>query len=164
MPVKPPLPRLAPTGLHSFAECHLHGVWTASRQPVLLPSSPAARLGTIVHRLLEDAGRGSLSAGTESIQKRWQELVGAAETAMSKSVLERRFVPLQQAVPQFDVIRIRAEQRASELSRDIPGAQMRGGDARSSPFGCELHVQSIDGLIAGRIDRVLATNEGPVLQ
>jgi hypothetical protein len=115
--------------------------------------------------LLEQAGRGELSNGSSlKIAQRWQELVDEAEQAMSTNALERRFVPLRDSAPKYDVARLRAERRAQELAakpvEDVP----RAGEASVSPYGYELRVQSEDGLITGRIDRALATPQGAVLQ
>lgn len=161
--VSSPLRRLTPTGLDAFEHCRLRGTWSATRQEVLLPTSAAARLGTIVHRLLEDAGRGAL-ADEAAIESRWSELVAEAEREMEQRRLERRSIPLRQHVPQFEVVRIRAKARAGELARELPGAETRARDATESPYGSELRVESSDGLVAGRIDRVISTANGPVIQ
>jgi hypothetical protein len=162
--VVPPLRRLTPTGLEAFEHCRLRAVWSAARQDALLPSSPAARLGSVVHRLLEEAGRGSISAEETAIENRWADLIAEAEREMSERDLERQFAPLSHHVPQFDVVRIRALMRASELARDVPGAEARASDASDSLYGSELRVESSDGLIAGRIDRVLPTASGAVIR
>ena len=133
--------------------------------PPLLPSSPASRLGTIVHQLLEEAGRGRLGTHAErTIDERWQELVANAEQAMTQTALEAHFVPLRETVPKYEVVRLRAEARAGELAQDFPDTGPRAADARANPYGYELRVESADGLIAGRIDRAVPTQAGPVLQ
>lgn len=139
-------------------------MWSATRQDALLPSSPAARLGSVVHRLLEEAGCGSVPAEGSAIDSRWRELIAEAESEMTCLHLERRFVPLSQHVPQFDVIRIRAQARTAELARYVRDAETRACEVTDSPYGTELRVQSSDGLIEGRIDRVVRTSTGPVIQ
>ncbi len=164
--VTAPVARLAPTSLPSFAECRLRGIWQAVRQPPLLPSSAAARLGTIVHRLLEEAGGGSFSPVTDPdvIELRWCELVANAEQAMATNPLERRSVPLEANIKKFEVLRLRAVARALELAQNITDPSGRARDAAVTPYGYELRVASADGLIAGRIDRVIPASGGPVLQ
>jgi PD-(D/E)XK nuclease superfamily len=118
-----------------------------------------------VHRLLEEAGRGELTNGsTTKIAQRWQELVDEAEQSMRASALEKRFVPLRDTAPKYEVARLRAEARAGELARKPALGETRAGEATASPYGYELRVESADGLIAGRIDRALATEHGTVLQ
>jgi PD-(D/E)XK nuclease superfamily len=119
----------------------------------------------IVHRLLEQAGGGELSDGSSlKIAQTWQELVDEAEQTMSTNALERRFVPLRDSAPKYDVTRLRAESRAQELATKSASEVPRASEASASPYGYELRVQSQDGLIAGRIDRALATPRGVVLQ
>lgn len=95
---------------------------------------------------------------------RWEELVAEADGAMAATMLEKRFVPLEQTAPKFEVVRIRVFARAAELAREIPRAGARAGEASAAPYGYELRVESSDGLIAGRIDRALSTPAGPILQ
>jgi hypothetical protein len=164
--VDEPLARLSPTSLPPIAACRLRGVWQASGQPPLLPSSPAAHLGTIIHRLFEEAGQGAFSDKTEpsGAEARWHELVAEKEQAMSAQPLERRFVPLQQHIPKFEVLRIRTLARVAELSAGVQGREAGPAGADGTPYGPELWVESTDGLIAGKIDRALPGPEGPILQ
>jgi ATP-dependent exoDNAse (exonuclease V) beta subunit len=83
---------------------------------------------------------------------------------MAASPLERRFTSLHIAVPKLDVIRLRVIARAEELAHDrddIAGTREQTTDASS---GNELRIASADGLIAGRIDRIILTADGPILQ
>lgn len=56
-----PLKRISPSRFISLRECALREVWTANRQPSLLPTSPVAKLGTAIHKLLELAGKSTAS-------------------------------------------------------------------------------------------------------
>lgn len=83
---------------------------------------------------------------------------------MRASTLEKRFVPLRETAPKYEVARLRAEARAGELARRPAAGEARADEATASPHGYELRVESADGLIAGRIDRALATEHGTILQ
>jgi hypothetical protein len=83
---------------------------------------------------------------------------------MSKRPLEARFVPIREHIPKFEVLRIRTLARVGELSADLQGGEAREVEARETPYGFELWVESADGLIAGQIDRALPGDEGPILQ
>ena len=83
---------------------------------------------------------------------------------MAATALENRFVPLRDSAPKYEVARLRAENRAGELATRPADDVPRASEATASPYGYELRVQSEDGLIAGRIDRALATPQGAVLQ
>ena len=54
------LKTISPSRFTALQECALREVWAASQTPQLLPSSPSARLGSIIHRLLQEAGEGRL--------------------------------------------------------------------------------------------------------
>ena len=63
---EPPLPRLAVTGLVSYARCPLQCYWdVVERRP--RPLRPAARIGSLVHGWIEReaAGQGSLLDAVE---------------------------------------------------------------------------------------------------
>jgi hypothetical protein len=131
--------------------------------PNLLPAPPAARLGSAIHRLLEEAGKGLFrEGGSTAIEKRWDELAAATESAMRSSWLERQFVPLKAAVPDYEVRRLRAIQRAVEISQSLPAASTFPAGQLSR--GCELWIATPDGLAGGYIDQVEDCVMGPVLR
>ncbi len=161
------LEHISPTSLPQFLECKLRGVWGATRQPQALPSGPAARLGSVIHRLLEEAGNGSLDPQPASeLTDRWNELVRYAEDAMLARPLERRYVPLSKNVKRFEVLRLKALARAKELAEQAAGGKSAAVTQPCGParFGFELPVASTDGLIAGKIDRVTQSVAGAVVQ
>ena len=100
-----PLKRVSPSRFFSLTECSLREIWASSRQEPLLPSSPAARLGSVIHRLLEISGRGLIkNIDPIEIQHVWDGLVRKTEQAMDESWLERALVPLKTTVAQLAVI------------------------------------------------------------
>ncbi len=164
-----PLPSTSPTRFTYLQACALREVWSANAASQLLPSAPAARLGTVAHRLVQEAGEGRFTEGDEaSIEQRWQELLSNAEQKMRDSWLERHLTPLRDSVPDYEVRRLRARQRALEISAaaalvpDKPPIQQPTKGGRS--YGFELPVASPDGLVRGRIDAVLFSEDGPVIR
>lgn len=161
------LERVSPTSLPLFLECRLRGLWSATRQPQALPSGPAARLGSVIHRLLEEAGNGSLDQRPASaLADRWDELVQQAEGAMLARPREGRYVPLRDHVKKFEVLRLRALARATELVEQANGHPAATNRQPSAPakYGFELPVATSDGLIAGQIDRVTPGHGGAIVQ
>jgi len=137
------------------------------RQPQALPSGPAARLGSVIHRFLEEAGNGSVDPQqTTALPDRWNELIQHAEEAMLARPLERRYVPLSNHVKKFEVLRIKALARAKELAEQAAGGKVQTNTQPSGPakYGFELPVASTDELIAGKIDRVIPGPAGAVVQ
>ncbi len=154
-----PLKRLSPSRLFGIERCALREVWAADKVPALLPSSPKARLGTVIHSLLELAGRGQLGRTPDmQIDQTWTRLVSECETQMSNSWLERSLVPLSKSVPDFEVRRLRARRiavliaAASDSFARIP---------KPAPgIGFEVWVETPDHLIGGRIDEVRTSVDG----
>ena len=87
------LKRISPSRYSNLRECVLREALSAERVPLLLPSSPAARLGSIIHLLLEEAGKGRLSATRDAVERRWDSLVEELESKLGTNWLESSCVP-----------------------------------------------------------------------
>ena len=119
--------------------------------------------GSVIHQLLEEAGRGRFSPDdASSIEDRWRALVDEAESTMFSSHLERHLVPLDESIPDFEVRRIQAHERALQLSAGVRIA--RPSLAGNREYGFELPVWSTDGLVRGQIDAVIPSDHGPVVR
>lgn len=156
--------RVSPSRYTAMQACLLREVWTAAGNEPLLPPSPLAELGSVIHRLLEAAGRGQLHGGRkEKVDGTWDELVLDAERNMARSTLRQHQVPMSKSIPDFQVRRLRACRRAAKIAHDAFRAN--DGRPRQSPqsTGFELWVESDDGQVGGYIDRVTMTEEGVVL-
>ena len=156
--------RMSPSRYTAMHACLLREVWSASGNEPLLPSSPLAELGSVIHRLLEVAGRGQLDGGQNgSVNATWGGLISQAEKRMALSALRQHQVPLSRSIPDFEVRKLRACRRAAEIAHDA----FRADDSRSKqspqPTGFELWVESDDGQVGGYIDRVTMTKKGVVL-
>jgi RecB family exonuclease len=157
-----PLQRISPSRFTALKECALREIWRATKQPALLPSSPAAQLGTVIHQLLAEAGSGRLADGaTAELEQRWSELVQAVEASLQQSPLEKSLLPLQRTVPDFEVRRRRAWRKAAELAQTATTPVRTGGKSR---FAFEVWVETADGSVGGAIDHVLETAGGAVLR
>ena len=159
-----PIRRVSPSRYTAMRSCLLREVWTAAGNEPLLPPSPLAELGTLIHELLGAAGRGELEGGGNGrVEQTWLDLVALAEKRMELSALRRHQVPLSRSIPDYEVRRLRACHRATEIA----GAAVRGqaGRPRQGPehTGFEVWVESRAGHIGGYIDRATMTPEGVVL-
>jgi RecB family exonuclease len=159
-----PMTRVSPRRYDALKQCTLREVWAAGGQPHLLPVAPAARLGTAIHQLLEDAGRGRLaSAERPAVERRWEELLGEAERTMRASWLERHFVPLRSSVPGFEVRQLRAQERALAIAQAAARASREPGQDQAMA-GFEKWVAAPDGSVGGYIDHVVESPGGLVLR
>lgn len=158
-----PLKRVSPSRFTALRECALREVWSATRQPALLPAAAAARLGGVAHKLLEEAGRGQFrDASVPSAETRWTELVNQVEQQMQQSWLERSLTPLTRTVSQYEVRKLRTCNKATEIAQEAPGYPLKVEGRRR--IGFEVWVESADGLIAGSIDNVQEIDDGAVLR
>ena len=163
-PVVKPFRRVSPSRYTAMQSCLLREVWAASGTPSLLPPSPLTELGSVIHHLLEAAGRGQLGGGAnEKIESTWHECLAKAEGKMALSFLSRHLVPLSRSISDFQVRKLRACHRAKEIAHNacrIPAARHKQS---SLPTAFELWVESEDGFVGGYIDRVMMTKRGVIL-
>lgn len=153
-----PLRIISPSAFSAMQECALKEVWRQNGKPPLLPTSPKARVGTVAHKLLAEAGRGHLEATAEAVNTRWHELLEEAGASISRSPLECHLSPLDLSVPDIEVLRIRATRKAIDIaseSESIPKQNRIPAALRSQ--GHEIPVRSSDDLVRGTID--VATRE-----
>lgn len=156
--------RVSPSRYVAMKACLLREVWTASGNTPLLPPSPLAELGTIIHRLLEEAGRCQLDGGANGkIDATWEALVLQAEEKMEKSTLRKHLVPLCKSIHDFEVRKLRACRRTAEIARAVSLLEEGPHKPDLEPAGFELWVESQDGLVGGYIDRVMRTKDGAIL-
>jgi hypothetical protein len=161
------LGRISPSHAAGLDACALREVWAAARTASALPTTVAAAVGTVAHRLLEEAGRGDFfDAADPAIECRWEELLHSAEETSATNWLARHLVPLAGSVPDFQVRRLQALAAARGLADAVAGERRPEPDqpSRRFPSGGEVGVSTPDGLAGGRIDAVTLTAGGPVLK
>ncbi len=160
-----PMRRIAPSRYLLFKECMLREVWSAAREPPLLPSSPAGRLGGVTHRLLEEAGQGRFDdQPAVAIDDRWRQLVEAAEGGMRAIWFESNLLPISASVNDFEVRRA----RALRIARDIVTARRDSAVLPprlvSEKDRFEVWVESSTRLVGGFIDWVHVSDDGPEIR
>ena len=92
--------RVSPSRYTAMQTCLLREIWTASGNEPLLPLSPLAKLGSVIHQLLEVAGRGQLNGGAKAkVDATWDELISEVEKRMMLSAMSKHQVPLSRSIP-----------------------------------------------------------------
>ena len=156
--------RVSPSRYTAMQDCLLREVWTASGNEPLLPPSPLAELGSVIHHLLEAAGRGQLhDGGNGKVNATWEKLISETEKKMSRSALRQHQVPLSRIIPDFEVRKLRACRRAAEIAYNAFRSHDGRSRGSSESTGFELWVESDDGHVGGYIDLVTMTKNGVVL-
>ena len=157
--------RVSPSRYTAMQTCLLREVWTASGNEPLLPPSPFAELGSVIHQLIEIAGRGQLDGGVKAkVDAVWNELISEVEKKMTLRRLSKHLVPLTRSIPDFELRKLRACRRAAEIAHDALRAH-NGRDRQSlEPTSFEFWVEDDAGQVGGYIDRVMMTEDGIVLR
>jgi RecB family exonuclease len=161
-----PIECIAPSRYALLKQCALREIWTSNRKEPLLPLIPVARLGTVIHQFFEISSKTRYSA--QELDGRWNLLIQKVEREMQDSILDKPLLPLQKSVSDYEVRKIRAFRRATEISQQVlPSENSKrvykvGNRILKSQF--ELRVQSKDGLIVGYIDEVVKDANGYILR
>lgn len=99
----------------------------------------------------------------EIIDTTWDKLVEEAEKRMLLSALSSHLVPLSKSVPDYEVRKLRAFRRASEIAHDVITPKTASHALSMHLMEHEVWVESSDGTVGGFIDRVNRTKDGVVL-
>lgn len=155
-----PLQRLAPSRFTAAARCALREVLRANDAPCLLPTSGAAHIGTVVHKLLEEAAQNSAMSAAVA-ESRFDVLLVEEQQRMEGSP-DEVFLPLASHVRDFGVRKRRAILAASTRSRTA--REHVEGTAGRRATGPEVWVASRAGEVGGYIDDVVREGEEIVLR
>ncbi len=171
---------VSPSRFHDLKACPLREVWAAGRGvSCLLPLSPQARVGTVIHKIHEMAWTGQITS-EEVAAREWDERIAQQESHISESWLERHLSPLSVTLDNLHVKRgiclhtvrdifagtnkfltmspellLPLETLTDDLySTTLPAED----DTRLT--GSEVRVWSADAKLKGSIDLVLESPEG----
>ena len=147
------LTSISPSRFTSFQACGLREVWSAGGKTVLLPVSPKAKIGIIIHQMLTEAGRGQLPPDRDTIEQRWKELIDQLQTRIQQSGIEKHMSPLERSVPDLEVRHIRAVRSTLDVAEENRKLPHTPNNRITQPqFGFEIPVKSADGLVRGIVD------------
>jgi CRISPR/Cas system-associated exonuclease Cas4 (RecB family) len=145
-----PLKKISPTTFYKLQECKLNGILTENHFPALLPISPSARIGNVIHKLLNLASQGTIRDNAE-LDELWGRLVYRTETRMLQNQLEAHLVPLELSARNFEVKKIMAFKNV----RNNFGKNMANNSIRRQS---EKWLQNDEGTIVGIADIINETN------
>ncbi|RZN33522.1 MAG: PD-(D/E)XK nuclease family protein [Methanophagales archaeon ANME-1-THS] len=160
LPPLEPLKRISPSQFPIFRKCKLRAIWSSCHAQALLPLPPSARLGIIIHKILEKAGKGDIT-GEDSFNSLWLSCVQEEENDMSGSWMEKHLVPLEKSAHNFEV----KKQQCILLVRNLMSAfSHQSGKADSSKRAShEVWLQTPDGKVGGYVDAIISTDAGDVI-
>jgi len=155
--------RVSPSRFAYLRSCALYEACRSAGQSPLLPRFPLSQIGAIAHRLLERAAKGEF-AEARMVELAWDEMVERAEERMKVSPLDCRFVPLRQAVRQYEVLRIQACRKAEWISTNVAEASRFPTPTIGHTKQFEVLLQSEDGTVGGYVDYLEETSEGAIIR
>ena len=156
--------RISPSRYSSMRTCLLREAWASSGNDFLLPPSPVADLGTAIHQLLENAGRGRLGEATKKqVSEAVSELIDNIEKQMLKSPIRRQLVPLSKTIPDYEVRVLRACKEAGDIAREYKKTLGSSEPDAKSRIGFEVWIETADGSVGGFIDLVMRDEKGIIL-
>ena len=152
-----PLSRISPSKFTALGGCPLREIWPANNELRLLPLSPAAYLGTAVHKLIELATRGQIK-DEEGMFAYWDESNRNIEKEMQSNHLEKHLVPLELSANNYEVKRNMVFNIVRALSKGNTKLGTQGSDNKK--LESEIWVETEDGKVGGKIDLVKHTDAG----
>jgi RecB family exonuclease len=154
-----------PSSAPIFLQCWLRVAYAsdpAFRAEV--PGSPAARLGTACHQVLELAGAGALPppsepAWPEAFEAAWNQAIAAEEESARKHPLESHLPPASRW-PGYAMRKVRTRKLAAKLGASAP----KTARAPGAEVQLEQEHVGFEGKLRGRPDIVRKTADGTAIE
>ena len=152
-----PIARISASRYHALLQCPLRAIWSSARQSPLLPVSPAARLGSVSHKVLELAGLGKVNT-FQGLHKAWRSEVGNVEAEMSESMTDRHLVPLRKHAYRYEVKKRLTFAVAGQIvERRCRRTPVSSEDRKTES---EVWLETEDGRLGGFVDLIVHRMNG----
>lgn len=139
--------KVSPSQFHSIKNCAYKSLLAeAFEKKPLLPVSPNAHLGTVLHKMLELISKGEIKSETE-FNLRFDSEIHLMENKL-KDLGYDIFVPLQMNVRDFGIRKIQLK-KYLRFATELPKEQTR------IKYISEKWLESKDKLVGGRIDMII---------
>jgi RecB family exonuclease len=159
-----PIKRLSPSRFIELKTCALRGILSASNFSSLLPLSPNARLGSIIHKMYELASKKAIRSEAD-FSKEWDKALNQEEAKMISGLLEKNLVPLERHAKDFEVKKNMCLRGIKPLFQTQPVTQDKEDhfqSVRSSmpATGSEYWIETEDKKLGGIVDEIRQTGDG----
>ena len=134
-------------------QCPLKEIWASSQEP-FLPFSPSAKLGTVIHEMVQLAFQNRINSEAE-FENQWESVIKRLEKEMLGNPVEKHLVPLETSAFNFEVKKLLAFKMISPLFGEI--SHTEGARPKTS---AEKWVQTPDGKVGGKIDLIKDSPQG----
>ena len=152
-----PMLRISPSRYHQLLQCPLREIWSSARLQHLLPVSPAARLGSVSHKVLELAGQGKVHT-LQQLQEAWDSEARNVEAEMSESRTEKHLVPLLKNAYRYEVKKRLTFAVAGEIVESRSGRKPASSEDQKTES--EAWLETEDGRLGGFVDLIVHRENG----
>jgi hypothetical protein len=155
-----PLERISPSQFPIFRKCKLRAIWSSCNAQALLPSPPSVRLGIVIHKILEKAGKGEIT-GDGGFYLAWNSRVQKEENKMSSSWIEKHLVPLEKSVHNYEVKKQQCLLMVRNMASTTKHPFVKADSRKRASH--EVWLQIPDGKVGGYADAIRSTDAGDVI-
>lgn len=159
-----PIHRISPSIFYAFKKCALHGTLVTSKAPKMLPNSPNAYIGNIIHETIKIAKEEKISEKRD-FESIWSELVDKKEKAMTKSWIEKHLVPIKEYSTDYEVKKLLCKKFVNNLSLEKQKSEQYSSISEKfiHQSRSEIWLQSTDGKVGGYADAIIPTENGDII-
>jgi hypothetical protein len=140
--------------------CRLAEAFRAGGGAPRLPTHPKAHFGVLAHDFIRDASVGKFSGSNEiELKLAWRSAVKSYEDQLRRNPSEAAVVPLSRSCDDFEVNSLRLLKIVSGFAFHMRRATGEPRERQSF----EVAAASHDGIVVGRLDRIVWENENLVV-
>jgi len=154
-----PLSRISPSKFHLFRECRLRACLESNRLNAMLPVSPSAHFGTIIHKVIEMTVKEDKNTA-DSFEECWQRCLKSENNKMKNSWLERHLVPLENSISGYG---LKKHQCYLLIKNIINNKRIAWKEKRPKGLGREVWLETRDKIAGGFVDAIISTPRGDVI-
>lgn len=154
-----PLIRVSPSKFQLFRDCKLRACLESNRFPELLPRSPSARCGTVIHRIIEAAAKRKINE-EDDFEEYWNRYIMIEEKEMEDSWIERHLVPLRKSTPKYELKKYQCLLTTRSMFNKT------GSHVAHDPINRisrEIWLETQDKIVGGFVDAIISTNIGDTI-
>jgi len=126
----------------------------SNRFPGLLPRSPSARCGTVIHRIIEAAAKKKINED-DDFEEYWNRCVMIEEKEMEDSWIERHLVPLKKSTLKYE---LKKHQCLLATRRMFNKTRSHAAHDLINKISREIWLETQDKIVGGLIDAIISTN------
>jgi hypothetical protein len=131
----------------------------SNRFPGLLPRSPSARCGTVIHRIIEAAAKKKINE-EDDFEEYWNRCIMIEEKEMADSWIERHLVPLKKSTPKYELKKYQCLLTIRSMFNKTRSHAVHDHINRTSR---EIWLETQDRIVGGFVDAIISTNVGDTI-